>query len=111
MSGSRVYLVYPNAAVTQAGARAACAAKDGDLATVGSAADHAVLSAAAGGVWGIWIGLRSRTGASTTNRDDFAWLSTGQAPTWAAWGRGQPSGGESLCKALSAPPGSSCGTC
>lgn len=37
-----------------------------------------------------WIGLRSSNGQPTTNKANWVWIATGQAPTYDNWNANEP---------------------
>jgi hypothetical protein len=76
-----------------AAAQAMCESIDGDLASIRSLAEHeSYYQAFAGTNEDAWIGLRTRSGTFSFNKQDWSWVSTGQSPGinnaydgWPSW--------------------------
>lgn len=90
--GNKTWMFFPNAQVNQADAAAACQALGSDLLSVDSEEENSVLitelSQWTAGY--MWLGLMSRDGIRSNNRNDFLWMSTGLTPTWTNWDGVEP---------------------
>lgn len=82
---------------SQPAARARCQQRGGELATVESVAEQALMQGEVTGLFntGFWIGLQAR-GVATTNKGLFTWFTLGRAPIVDVWSPGEPNNVNSI---------------
>lgn len=98
---NKTWLIVANQ-LQQAEARAWCQQKGGELAPADSIAEAQLINTEmlAAGLATYWSGLQARGSVPTTNKANYAWLTTGRASTRDAWGPGEPNnawGEEGVC--------------